>query len=265
MRYSLSFWRWGGLPLCVWAWCIVLGQAETLVIDDFADPDPAEHFFITATTGGSTYATQHAAPESHVLGGEREIVVAVNDADPSHPPLPTSASGIFGFDEVFGISVLQIATSPGPGATVTLTYDGSDAEPMLADLTDGGTNRGFVLRFNSSDGGDDSWLDVRIAATNPAVGTASLREPHLVADNNGPFDYFLPFTDFDVADAGLFFQQVDQVVFTLNGDNTPNADFELDLVATIPEPSTVVLGGCGGILLVFWGLFRRKRQTAPGS
>lgn len=254
--------------------CVALGAVAGLwlltppvrasLIDDFASPDPGELRFLSgAMPGTRTALIENSSPD--VLGLQRDVLIEVLGQ-----PQILSAAAIVGHDPDFDWDALQIATFGSPGTAVTLQYDGVDSADttsgglvnthgLSADLTDGGLSNGFLLAFFSSDGGEPNGLDLEIVATSPLFGTAALAEDHHVPNHTGPFDYFVPFTDFDTADPGAFFARIDSLTFVLNGDGTPDVDYEINAITTVAEPSTLALLGFGALLAAAAAYLRRKR------
>lgn len=250
-----------------WLLLVVVPAADATLIDEFDFPNPGEVLFLRGKNPAPTSAAllKHKHAFAKIVGGERDTFIEVLGV-----PQLISAGALVGYDPDYFLTALQIQTYGEPGTIVTLQYDGVDtgdtvdggldnARGLACDLTDEGINTALLLRFAGSDGADPDGLDLQITATNPLLGSATLRETHYIPNSLGPLEYFVEFTDFNVADPGSFFRQVDSLTFVFNGDGTPNVDYEIDLIVAVSEPATLVLLGFGILIFVAVGRSWQKR------
>jgi hypothetical protein len=246
------------------AWVVLPARpasAGNIVVDDFDTPDTAELVFNLGNPNPpSAYLVKHTLPE--VLGGERDILIEVLGTAKRF-----SVGAMIGYDPASGIGALQVATSGNPATRIALQYDGEDladsvenglvnAQDLSVDLTDGGTNDRFELKFAYSDGVDDRGLDIGIIATSPTGG--SLVYWGYVPDSIAPSVFSISFSEF-TAQGDASFSNVSSLMFLFNFDGTPNIDIGLDSIKAVPEPSTSALLGIA--LLVGGAIWLRRRRT----
>jgi hypothetical protein len=239
-------------------WMPADAPAGTIVIDNFDSPTAGDLFFTSSDPNfgiGSGTVIKTVAPG--VIGDERELLVDVQGQ-----AIPISAGGLVGFDPVLAMGVMQVATA-GPTPTLfALKYDGFEDEAgLLVDLTDGGENDEFVIRFLSVDGGDyPQGLSLAINVSDGGIVTALYND--FVPDSGSAFDYTVKFSDFTVTGGTSPFDRAASVTFVINAAGAPNVDFKLDFIATVPEPSTAVLLLIGGVVLSLgWKQRRRLRRS----
>lgn len=242
-----------------------VARAE-MVIDDFELPNDGAAYFVEGEMPGtnSILIQQQALG---VIGGQREVFVDVlGDAE------PISASVMSGYDSVNEVGLLQVATFGNPGTCVMLQYDGEDegvgtdqivlanSHGLLHDLTGGGQFSSILFRFAGCDGVEPLGLDTSITATTPQ---GDLTWSGYLANSGGPAERLVPFAWFTATpiqpNDPPSFSSIDSLTFEFNGNGTPDVDFELDLVAVVPEPSTWVLLGVACCILVVHGRRRRQR------
>jgi len=244
------------------AWLTVVGAqfsfGGTITIDSFDLPDKGT-VFVLSPSGGPQWDHTHAVGDGSILGNDRDVSILLSGA-PSLDAIV--AVGVIGVDlnVTDGNGMFTFGSQANSGSTVRLTYDGSgNAGLGSLDLTDGGINTDFALRFAGSEGVMPEGLDVTIAAKSSLGGTLSYSgyiPDH--SDPLAPLVHRIPFADFTVAGGGASFETVDTLTFVFNGDQTPNVDFSLDMVAAVPEPSSVALLGL--CLAVFAGRVLRRRR-----
>ena len=251
--------RFGGAVLTLaLALSILEGTASavTVVIDDFsAPPFP-----------GTSYAIDALDPDPLLLkhptaiGGERDLLV-----DVLGPPVePVSATGtIGGGTYLFG-------TLGDSGSLATLQYDGVDAdspappaslvnaEGLNVDITGGGFNNGVRFEFLSVDAAAASGVSVRITATSAGASASYFGA---IPANPNPANFDVLFTSF--TPVGPFDSTaVTSFEVTFNEVGVKDVDFELDRILTtqgiVPEPSSLVLLCCGGLV----GLLALRRRRA---
>jgi len=247
-------------------------RGESLVIDDFESPSPAEVFALAGPGPvlPSEMLMQHNV--SGVLGGQRDVLVEVLSG-----PQSISVAGLVGYDADFEVGNIQLAAFGNPGTRLSLQYDGADgainpdttdglqnARAMNVDLTGGGTSTGLLLRFLSVDPAQIEGLPVSIVATSPnnTLGGQLVYEG-FVPESAGGMDHVIPFADFSVeaapGDPIPSFSQIDSLTFVFNGEGVPNVDYRLDLIKAVPEPPALIALWAGACALAFFGWCRRKR------
>lgn len=251
------------------ALAVPTARGAMIQIDTFSSPSPAQ-FFILGSGNNPSTTMSYNSPD--IIGGEREALVNVIGQG-----TPTSVVGIIGHDMSYGIDAMQVGTNGLAPTVVTLTYsslttflettptfEGDSPTTLIIpgiDLTGGGLNNKFLLHFFSSDAQPTVGLDVAVTITSPLgkVSTATVDAPN----STTAFDLFIPF-DKLVGDAVL--TQVDSIKFVFNGvRKTANVDYEVQLLAVVPEPSTVVLLATGVAGAVVVGGLRRRSRAAHVS
>ena len=196
-----------------------------LVVDSFAEPDPADIWAISSFSPNPAKFTHTGS----MLGGERELTIEVLDV-----PDPISASGSI------GAGVLDFATGVGdPGSKAVLIYDGTLATPLSQDLTDGGANTAFRLDTTMIQvGGTATKLEVVIDLAGPA-GTATYTG--MLSESIGAESHYIPFADFTTT--GTFsFQDVTSATVTFNPTGVPDVDFILDAIVVMQGPQSFDFG-----------------------
>ncbi len=197
-----------------------------LVVDSFAEPDPAGNWAISSFSPNPAEFTHTGS----MLGGERELTIEVLGA-----PGAISASGSI------GAGFLDFATGGGePGSKAVLTYDGTVLTPLSEDLTDGGVNTAFRLDMTMLQVADleaDS-MGVVIDLAGPA-GTATYTV--MLSESIGAESHYIPFADFTTT--GTFsFQDVTSATVTFNPTGVPDVDFILDAIVVMQGPQSFDFG-----------------------
>ncbi len=242
-------------------------RAATITIDPFEAPDPGEAFFTFNSEDDPPFVPRQRAlletSDGGILGGERDVLMEVVGA-----PTVFSGSGEVGLPS----GILQFGTYGEAPVKISLQYDGLDAGDSTADglvdaegladvdLTDGGSNWALEMQFVSLDAGDDPMTDMTLKITAVGDGGSATYEG-LIAESVDPFEIRIPFADF--SDSSVM-ESVGSLTFSLNGSAAPtaNVDFELDNLAAVPEPSTLILlialAGCS---LVTTGIVRHRGRN----
>jgi len=236
---------------------------EPITIDSFDLPDQGTVFMLPLL-GGNQWDHSDTAGDDVILGGEREVSIGMRSG---LKPDSIVAIGVVGIDlnvtDGNGMFTFGSQASRGQansGSVVRLVYDGQGEGGLGSfDLTDGGTNTAFALRFTGSDGVVPEGLDVTITAASSLGGTLTYSGyiPNY-SDPIVPLVHLIPFAEFTGAKSTASFDTIDKLTFEFNGDKTPNVDFSLDLVTTVPEPSSVVLLGL--CVAIFVGRAVRRRR-----
>jgi hypothetical protein len=240
--------------------CAAPARGAMIQIDAFSSPNAAQ-FFILGTGSNPTKAMTFNSPS--IIGGQRDTLVNVIGQG-----TPTSVVGIIGHDTSYNIDAMQIGTNGLAPTVVTLQYTGladqiadvalGGASPLVVggvDLTGGGGNDRFQIHFFSSDARPTVGLDVAVTITTPGgkLSTAVVDAPN----STTAFDLFIPFSKL-VGNASV--TDVDSIKFVFNGvRQTPNIDYEIQLVAVVPEPASIVLAACGLSAAMVVGCRRRRR------
>jgi hypothetical protein len=156
--------------------------------------------------------------------------------------------------------LMQIATGGPSGSVITLRYDGvgEDTAPVT-DLTDGGENDHFLVRFLFVDGGlNQNHLKMAIAVSDGAVSSRTISVD--VPNSLESFDLAIPYADFEVSGPDPNpFANARSVTVVFNQTGVTDVDFQVDFIAAVPEPATwmMLLAGAGGLALVQWRRMRR--------
>ena len=237
--------------------------ADTITIDSFNHPDAqaggGTNFYVPGVlpwgTGVNFFDKNDAAVEE-VIGKDRDIHVEVVG-----PAIPISASGTIGYEPVYDIGLLFLASGGRAGTYVTATYDGALGAGLGGiDLTDGGANNRLEIDFQSLDAGDLTDLELNIDIVSQGQHSYLKSQHTFVAEKIGSFTeklYFDYFSDEDVL------KSVDSITFTFNNmaDPVSNVDFEIDNIKAVPEPSTIAMLSAlvGASMLAVPWCRRRKR------
>jgi hypothetical protein len=235
-------------------------RGTIIAIDHFNSPNPAQ-FFILGTGSNPSTAMSYDSPD--IIGGQRDTLVNVVGQG-----TPTSVVGIVGHDQSYGIDALQVGTNGLSPTVVTLLYSGLGTQGTASalvnahalalglgiDLSGGGTNDRFKLHFFSSDARPTVGLDVAVTITSPngKLSTATVDAPNSTTG----FDLNIPFSKL-VGNADV--THVDSIKFVFNGvRKTANVDYEVQLLAVVPEPGGAMLIATG--MAVVGGVAARRRS-----
>ncbi len=190
-----------------------------LVVDSFADPDPADIWAISSFSPNPAEFTHTGS----MLGGERELTIEVLGV-----PSPISASGSV------GTGVLDFATGvSAPGSKAVLTYDGALATPLSQDLTGGGVNTALRLDMTMLQvGALGTDMDVTIHMVGPG-GSATFTS--MLPESPSDESHYIPFADFVLL--GTFsFEEVTSIQISFNSVGVPDVDFTLDAIVVMQGP-----------------------------
>ncbi len=239
-----------------------IANGGQIVIDSFNEPSSGDAFFMQGPSPGGPNPKLFEHPGlTEVIGSERDVLIEVAGI-----PTPISASGIIGYEPVYGMGALQLNTHE-PGTRLILQYDGDDDDSGGLvnsgglggiDLTDGGANLGITLHFVTLDKGGPGAPDLSLKVSVNGEAPVEFGIPEDPAGNE--FDFFVDFGDSRFT-AGVF-ASVDSLEFGINDLETPipNIDFKLDSIV-VPEPSSLaLLSGLATCLLV--ALSRRRKQRS---
>jgi hypothetical protein len=265
VRPTCTFIYWLGCAL------IVVGSgwapgacAGTIVIDSFQHPDPSQFFVVGGGTNPSKVMSQIS---SGAIGGQRDALINVY----GHAS-PTAAVGLIGYDTDYAIHALQIGTNGLAPTVTTLQYSGinlANTSTNLAnanalggglgvDLTGGGTNNRFLVHFISSDAQPTVGLDLKVKITSP--GGKSSTAVATAPNAQSAFDVLIPFNSL-IGNAST--TQVESITFVFNELNkAANIDFEVQMLAAVPEPASAALLASGLGLLALTGFAARRRRSA---
>jgi hypothetical protein len=230
--------KWVGAALVAAISCSTSARAASLLIDDFSSQQ--QSFYIIGTPTPPFYPNDTALKESGLpttIGGERDTLVKVLGT-----PSPQSAQFLLGIDEAsFPTGVFHVATAGNPATTASLRYDGnSDGDDPLLDFAVplGGA---FAIDFLTIDSpGSAAGLKVDILLTSVGGGSATFSdfapETSVASTLTAPLASFLKTPEFD-------HQHISSVTFVFNQAGLADADYTVDNLRTIPEPSTLALAG----------------------
>lgn len=241
---------WFGAALVAAASLGVSAHAAGILIDDFASKPSS--FFIIGTPTPPFYPNDTPLKESGLpttIGGERDTLVEVLGT-----PTPQSAQFLLGVEQPsFPTGVFHVATAGNPASTATLTYDGDGVTALDLAVP---TNGKFVIDFLTVDSpGSPSGLKVDIQLTSVGGGTASFSdfapETAIASTFSAPLASFLKSAEFDS-------EHISGITFVFNGAGLADADFTVDNLRAVPEPSTLALAGTA----LLGALFARRRGRA---
>lgn len=219
--------------LCGWA----LQSMADIVIDNFNQGSVD----ILVNNGSQTASdTDGGLSTTNVIGGERYSFLQWQTGT-DNTTLKINTSG----DD---LEKASYGSQPGNDGYYYLIYGNGSA--LNADLTQGGTNNRFGLRFLFSDVVGTTTVSI----VTDGVGTSTLSHANPLGGTMDEWVYF-DYSDFS---GSADFDDVDKITLTING--TTGADITLDHFSTtfIPEPTTLALMGMVGTVIV---LLRRNRRT----
>ena len=236
--------------------CAGVTHGAIMTIDNFSQPDPA-HFFVL---GSGMNPSMHFTESSiGALGGQRDVLVDVIGQG-----TPTSIVGLVGQDTHYHLDAMQVGTNGLAPSVLTLEYNGVNLtipeglNPLAAvtgtDLTLGGNDR-FWIHFLSCDAQPTSGLDVNVIITSPGGLMSSVLR---TAPNAlGAYDFYIPFSGLS---GTASIHNVETIKFVFNGNRkTPNVDYEIQLLATVPEPGSVTLLAIA-LGVMGWAAHRVRRR-----
>jgi hypothetical protein len=246
-------------------------SARAFDIDNFDAAGTANQLFRLSGPNGTELTPRQTQDNVNgVLGGERDLMVLVADLPAGVNPLPNALMGAIGRPTV---GLLEIATSGNYGSQVHLQYDGEDAvnggepgNPIVdvlglggVDLSDAGASDRFRFNIVSAQSQDGVALEVSVTIRGQGDGIATAAG--FAPDSLTPSSYDLMFSQFQYANGGTFesvIQSARSITFIFNPNSVPNADFMIDSIVTVPEPSTVALLGMAGVAGVVYRLRKRR-------
>jgi len=218
---------------------IAAGSAQAALIDTF---DLTDHW-VDKTTTHAEGVTNLVTPEA--IGDYRKLDM-VSVTGPGNAKL--QADGPY--------TLLALSNDLFTSSNSTVTWDGDAVGSGLGgvDLTDLGLSTYLSIEISGLYLGG---LDIKFWITDNTLGTASV-----TMSPTGTGIYQLPFSSFTDYQLGIF-QSVDKIVMELQTVQ-PDADLGLDFVYTsgaIPEPSTIILLGLGGLGMLGY-VWRSRRKNS---
>lgn len=245
-------------------------RAGSIVVDEFSSPVSQQRLYTSPDFGGLNVQSTDPVTSNDttdVLGAERQVVLDVRG-----PVSPVSAAVLLGTEPSRPPGqdgIMQVATG-GPSPTVvSLIYNGlGTGDNMDVDLTDGGTNDRFELKFLLVNGGSvDGGMSMSILIDTPGLTSAAFGT--MVSDSLAPQTLTIPFSAFTVAGVGADpFTNASRVTFRFNGNPTArDVDFIVDSIGVleaVPEPSTIALA-MAGVVGCLAGGWRRMRRFFQGN
>jgi len=171
--------------------------AAPIIIDDFDDA------FQFLQTSGGPFIVNSIFAATGVIGGERDVLL----------------NGISGLNTVVvgpPTGVLSFSEDTLSDGELRLLYDGGASTGLGGiDLTDGGTNDRFVLRYVSTD--FNSGLTIDIVDTIGSRSTATFGVPGSTVNTS----FFIPFSNFvPVVGAGADFSDIDSIELFLESSSS---------------------------------------------
>lgn len=248
-------------------------QAALIVIDDFelpGAPSPANGGYLSpgsVPTPGNPLKTQHNGPDTSIIGGQRDVFVQQTSGN-----VDGDSAVVVGINPLLG--QFDQNTSVDGVLYSAVQYDGDDLEApdgfpgnaagLLVDLTSSGANDEFLMRFTNAQVPVTNALSFFFEVTSPNGGYSFHlgSRPDLLTVNNIPqaVDHLIPFASFT---GNADFSMVNSITVYFNDDGDLNgsvgADFAVDLIAAVPEPSGAVLLGMAAVGLAIPSWRRRNR------
>ncbi len=228
------------------AMSVAPSYAANIIIDDFTMT--ADHSADVTGVGTDT-DTQGGIPTANTIGGERTLFLDVTAA-------PMGAASKLRISTSAGTANLDLPG--GANGTGSITWAGTGGVGLggVTLLPGGGTpeNTSFEAAIIFS----DLNLGFKLEVTDQSAKTATLD----ISLGNAPPDIALKTFLSDFAGADLVdFTDIDKIVLTLSGPAAQDAIIgTLQVVSTVPEPSTFVLGVLGLLGLTLVVRRRRPRQ-----
>lgn len=222
-------------------------RGAEILIDDFASKPSS--FYIIGTPTPPFYPNGQPLKESGLpstLGGERDTKVEVLGT-----PTAQSAQFLLGVDPAsFPTGVFHVATAGNPASVATLTYDGEESAGLDFSLPESGA---FLIDFLSIDSpGSPEGLKVDIHLTSVGGGTATFSdfapESSIATTFSAPLASFLASPEFDS-------EHISGITYVFNQAGLADADFTVDNLRAVPEPSTLTLAGAA----LLGAIFLRRR------
>ncbi len=196
---------------------VTVAFAATVNVDDFSTFDPN----LSASSGSVSVA--QGDTETSILGGERDVVLTF-----------VSGSGTVQLDVNTTTEHLEYSAGPSARGEFEITWDGNDDDAstrtyvpgLSVDLTDSGTNEGFLIYATEAD------HDFSFAITVYEDGTNYSTSP-TIAETNTPFleggrGYYVPFTDFTDTGGGANFADAEAIVLFVDGSIADGLDLVID-------------------------------------
>jgi hypothetical protein len=269
--------------LALWAAVLFAGgglcrqaAAGPIMIDNFAFAGPGQLMVLDPAKGmNPSKVLSHTSGTA--IGGQGDLMVNVVGQSSR-----TSSVNFVGWEPAQSLNALQIGTNGLSPSVITLQYSGTNNQNtgtslvntyglgggLGIDLTGGGTNDRFQIRFVGTDAQPSAGLDLSVIITSPLNGNPAGRTSTLtgLAPNLlSPHTLDLPFSSL-VGNAVL--TQVTSLVFTFNGSQrTPNIDFEIlqittTQITTVPEPGGLVLLMTACLAVGLFACHARRRRGA---
>jgi len=209
-----------------------------MIIDTFNTTQELE---IAAGGGNPAMTTGGVATGAESIGGARDIMLMRTDGAQLLSTRVNINAGIFDF-----------GAEPGVGGSVTVWYDGGmdgSLDPLGLDgidLTDDGIDNAFCIEFRY-----DLVLDLTVRVyTDEASASERTFTFFGPAGFGGPFNQvildfgsFVPFLG-----GGADFTNVGAIeLYATTTEDSLGADFQLDIVKTVPAPGALALMGLAGL------------------
>lgn len=211
---------------------VVIVQAAEVDIDTFDDVQGSQFdqddevsmrdpgFFVF---GQWAMTNTEVVTGTGVLGVERDLAITRTSGSGSYVNL---------YLDVENSDELKFNTGDGIRGVATIQWDGEDGDPHSLDadglggedLSDGGSNEGFLFVVSSSERLSEVTIEVY---SNTAVATRTVGLPDDLADDPSRMDVFVPFTDFS-GDAAVF-TSAGAIVFFIDARLESNLDLAIDL------------------------------------
>jgi hypothetical protein len=222
------------------------GSFQALIIDTFNDTEQA----ISGVGGAVPPVISSTVAATEAVGGFRtlELVEVLGPGGTLSSSLVVDAGGVTDF--------LSYSNDSSTSSDAHVIWDANGTGLGGVDLTDGGLSSYLSLEILDIDFGG---IDMEFDITDTSANTASI-----MIDDAAIGIHQVVFSDFTNF-GGTDFEMIDSITLHLHGAQAK--DLDLDFVFTsgeitpIPEPSTIILLGLGGLGMLGYAWRSRRKNS----